>query len=62
MDYRFDTMTGLDTKAKYIKNSLQWLALKPQLLDGVKTDKELIDRVVQFARELCEFDKENLLV
>ena len=39
----------------------KWLVLRPQLLDGIKTDKELILRVEQFAKELCEFDKDNEL-
>ena len=59
MGYRFDTIFDKGTKARYINRSLEWLALRPQLLDGVETDKELIDRVVQFARELCEADDEN---
>ena len=62
MEYRFDTATGKGFRERYIRRSLEWLSLRPQLLDGVTTDKELIDRVVKFARELCEFDKDNELI
>ena len=60
MEKRYDNMSH-DTKARYIRSSLQWLALRPQLLEGVKTDKELIERVEKFAAELCEFDKYSQL-
>ena len=60
MESRYEKMSK-DVKAKYIISSLKWLALKPQLLEGVKTDKDLIYRVEQFAKELCEFDRDSQL-
>jgi hypothetical protein len=32
-----------------------WLSLKPELVGDVKSDKELIDRLISFAKVLYEY-------
>jgi hypothetical protein len=44
-----------DTKQKYMSYAAHWLSLKPELIGEVKTDKELIDRLISFARVFCEY-------
>jgi hypothetical protein len=52
----FDNLPKKEMKGRIIQQSLKWLALKPELIGDVKTDKELIERVIQFAKVLSEYD------
>ena len=46
----------IESKARYINKSLQFLALRPDLLKSVETDQQLINRVELFAESLYKYD------
>ena len=52
---------GSDIKHRYINKALQFLALKPSLLDKVETDRQLLDRVSEFAELLYSNDPDQKL-
>jgi hypothetical protein len=44
-----------DHKQMFMSYAAQWLSLKPELIGEVKNDKELIDRLISFAKVLYEY-------
>jgi hypothetical protein len=44
-----------DSKQMLMSYAAHWLSLKPELIGEVKTDKELIDRLISFAGVLYEY-------
>jgi hypothetical protein len=46
---------GKDRKTTLMSYAAHWLSLKPELVGDVKSDKELIDRLIDFAKVLYEY-------
>jgi len=51
----FNKVSTQNKKIAFNK-SIQILALKPEFLEGIKTDQELYDRILQFADTLYKND------
>jgi hypothetical protein len=49
----------MSRKQMFMSYAAHWLSLKPELLGEVKTDKELIDRLISFAKVLYEYFPEQ---
>jgi hypothetical protein len=46
---------GKDQKTILMSYAARWLSLKPELVGDIKSDKELIDRLIDFAKVLYEY-------
>jgi hypothetical protein len=46
---------GKDQKTMLMSYAAHWLSLKPELIGDIKSDKELIDRLMSFAKVLYEY-------
>ena len=46
-------------KQQLIDKAVQWLSIKPELIGDVKTDKEFLDRLAEFAKTLHEYFPEE---
>jgi hypothetical protein len=46
---------GKDHQTMLMSYAAHWLSLKPELVGDIKSDKELIDRLVSFAKVLYEY-------
>ena len=43
------------SRQKLMDSAARWLSIKPELIGEVKTDKELIERIISFAKVLYEY-------
>jgi hypothetical protein len=50
-----------DKKQMFMSYAAHWLSIKPELIGGVTTDKELIDRLIVFAKVLYEYFPEKVI-
>lgn len=50
----YDEISG-DYKQMFMSFAAHWLSIKPELIGEIKSDKELIERLISFARVLYEY-------
>jgi len=54
MTISYDELTN-DRKQMFMSYAAHWLSIKPEIIGEIKSDKELIERIISFAKVLYEY-------